>query len=492
MDVDYLRGALREDAQLVGVPEPDLYERVRERRQRSDRRRLGLVAAGLAALLVGVAIPLSLISLRAADESGQVANPGGAETPNPSGIPGILGLPTRGSLAGDPDFLEQVRQLPWAFPGLPAGADPAEFPDPPVETRHVVFAGDVALARLALVAGQPIAESNGPPFSPPGTRDPGDLQQTPAAWFGGPLGATADQMQPISYPRDVVANLPASLYDGATGTLVIVAAPGDVIEISARPEVNADGTVSRDFVQSTPGDGVAVTALDPSPYLGSTAIQYRVTRDGNQVAVGQNPVPISPAEEPVIPYIELIYLRGQVDAVPDGALDIEQRMAAEILGEFGLGPHEVELLVHYEGPVPGVGSALSGLTVLTATFPSGAVLTRAQWIQLPESDPAAGAYGGRCVDELSAAGIPASQRIVAMRCDVVGFRDPPDETSTLVVIAPASLADGYAVAVGTSGTVTLDLADGGISMAEFPEGAETVIIQATDGSVLAEVPIFTQ
>ncbi len=135
MDVDYLREALRQDAQLVGDPEPNLYEQVRTRRQKSDRRRLTAVAAGLAALLVGIGVTISLNELQRSVDSGQVANP--------SGIDGHLGLPTRGSLGGDRAFIEAVLQLPWD--------DAGGVPRP--ETRHVAFAADLYDQRWALVAG---------------------------------------------------------------------------------------------------------------------------------------------------------------------------------------------------------------------------------------------------------------------------------------------------------------------------------------------------
>ena len=78
MDVDYLREALRQDAQLAGDPEPNLYEQVR--RQKSDRRRLSAVASGLAALLVGIGVPISLNALQSSAESGQVVNSSGRRT----------------------------------------------------------------------------------------------------------------------------------------------------------------------------------------------------------------------------------------------------------------------------------------------------------------------------------------------------------------------------------------------------------------------------
>jgi len=52
MNVDYLRKARHEDAQLAGPAPADVYETVLTRRQKSDRRRLSMLAAGLAAVMV--------------------------------------------------------------------------------------------------------------------------------------------------------------------------------------------------------------------------------------------------------------------------------------------------------------------------------------------------------------------------------------------------------------------------------------------------------
>jgi hypothetical protein len=170
-------------------------------------------------------------------------------------------------------------------------------------------------------------------------------------------------------------------------------------------------------------------------------------------------------------------------------------MAAQILNEYGLGPDELQLRVHYVGPLPGSGEAPAGLTMLTATFPSGAVLVRAEWMQQIGSPqgPYSGATfgGGRCIDELSAAGLPAAERTLAIRCDVDSGREDPDTESTLVVLAPVGVTGAYAVADGDTDT-RFDLDSAGIGMVAFPPGAQSVVVHAADGTVLDEVLISMQ
>ena len=66
-----------------------------------------------------------------------------------------------------------------------------------------------------------------------------------AAWFGGPSRARPDQMSLQAPPAAMPADAPAALLDQRTGTLVVVAAPGDVVEVSERPGIAEDGSVYR-------------------------------------------------------------------------------------------------------------------------------------------------------------------------------------------------------------------------------------------------------
>ncbi|MGI8723008.1 MAG: hypothetical protein ACR2JG_12360 [Geodermatophilaceae bacterium] len=486
-----LRHALHVAADELGHPEAPVSVRAEGMlalRGRRRRRRAVALCAGLAVLLVTVAVPVGLSLLGSGGSDDRVVSP--PTIPDAD----IYGMPTRGSLAGDTAFVEAVRELPWAgalTEGVPAALDPP-LPDPPLETRNVVFAGDVTGARWALVAGQNTVQPTGEAADPDLQTDLGALSDIAGVWFVGPPGATPAQMLLATVPRGISADRPTSLYDAATGALVVVSAPGDVIEISPRPEVAADATVRRTFVDTNSTDGIAVLALDANPYNGPPAPVFRVSRSGMEV-LEQGPDGYGDPNQAPAPEIALTYLRppNSPFAVRGLPLD-EQRMAAEILSQYGLRQDQIAFQVHYLGPLPGTSGQLAGLTVLTAIFPSGAVLTRALWLQ--ELDSSLGYFGGGscAMDDLSAAGVPAAQRIIAMRCDVdAGAENLPDPASTLVVIAPPALAAGSATAQADSGAIRLDLVDGGVGMAPFPEGAETVVVRDGEGAVLEEVPILS-
>ncbi|MGI8721685.1 MAG: hypothetical protein ACR2JG_05600 [Geodermatophilaceae bacterium] len=106
-------------------------------------------------------------------------------------------------------------------------------------------------------------------------------------------------------------------------------------------------------------------------------------------------------------------------------------------------------------------------------------------------------HAGACTSTLSAEGSAAAQGVVAIRCDVLephGSNDDPaaiDSRSELVVLASAELAGSYAVATGASGPITLEIDEGGIGVADFPEGAQSVVVHAADDTVVQEVSIFT-
>lgn len=488
MDVDYVRQAFREDAELAGPPPSDSYERVLARRHKSDRRRLASLAAGLAALLVAVAVPFGLAVVGTQED--RVVGP--PSTP----VADIFGVPTRGSLADNVDFVEAVRQLSWALAGV---STVPPTPDAPVESRRVVFAGDVVGGRWALVVGANTAIPTGDAADPDLQTDAGELSDIAAVWFVGPPGAAPEEMRVATLPRGIATDLPASLYHGPSGALVVVAAPGDVIEISVRPDVAADATVTRDYTDAGARDGAAAMALPPNPFepAGLAAVQYRVTRAGLVIAEQRPDGDASGEPEGVLfTDLGLQYLRPPAEVGPGDPERQAENMALEILSEYGLGPDEVDLRVHYAGPLPGSGGGPAGLTVLTATFPSGAVLIRTDYLQQIGSPqgPYSGATfgGGSCVNQLSAAGVPAAERTLAMRCDVLSGRADPDTESTLVVLAPVGMAGAYAVADGDSGTTRFDLDSAGVGMVAFPPGAESVVVHSADGTVVDEVPIGTQ
>lgn len=484
MNIDVLREALREDALLAGPPPADPYESVLARRQHSDRRRLVSLATGLTVALIAVIIPVG-ISLVGPRDSQVAASP---EIPYAN----VFAGPTRGSLAAETGFVEGVRQLSWT---LPDGLEMPSGPDAPVETRKVVFAGDVAGGRWALVVGQNTAIPSGNAADPELQTDAGALSDIAAVWYVGPPGAAPEDMQLATLPRGVAADRPASLYDGATGALVVVAARGDSVEVSERPDVAADASVTRSYTDAETTDGVAVVALGPNSLAsaGMPAVQYRVTREGVVVAQ-QSPESSAAVQGSAQPALPLQYLRSPGEP-SRGPGDTAEFMAAQILNEYGLDPDEVELLVHYEGALPGSGAEPAELTVLTVTLPSGAVVIRADWTQQiseaqgPSEGPAF--QGGTCADELSAARVPAAQLTLALRCDVLSGTESPDSESTLVVLTPVGGTGSYAEATGDGASITVAFDSNGVAMVSFPSGAHTVGIRAADSTILDKVQILS-
>ncbi|CCH87659.1 protein of unknown function [Modestobacter italicus] len=158
---------------------------VRARRAGARRRLAGAAVAVLA--VVGVAVPLARW---APDPVPTTATPSATPvaarpTPPVPGVP-VLAGPTRGSLAGDPVFLDALRSVGW-------GAQEA----PPPADREVVFAADTPHGRVALVVGTVLEDFRG-------------------VWLTGPVGAAAADLVP-HLPVQLGRERPLALLLGGPG-----------------------------------------------------------------------------------------------------------------------------------------------------------------------------------------------------------------------------------------------------------------------------------
>ncbi|MBB3675390.1 hypothetical protein FHX36_001125 [Modestobacter versicolor] len=404
---------------------------------RRGRRRRRYRLVGAAAL---VAVLLALVPL--------LPQPG-----PPAPVTDVYAGSPRGSLAGDEEFLREMRAQSWSGTDLATTSPPA--------TRRVVFAGDVPGGRWALVVT-------------------GEGANRAAAWFSGPEGAQAGRLRLRSVALDPDPALPVSLADPSTGALVVVGAPGDTVAVSERPEVTADGSLARETTDVPAPDGVAVAALTPLPGAPQSAVRVEVERDGRRVDVAP-PVLLTPdgADRAVLP--EGTRLRpAPRPAVGDSAVAVR---LATVLGQLGQSPATAQVTTLWAGDLPGPNDQPTRLTVVALPQPSGAVVVTAPYGYAADLSGRSGSSW--CGTGVLPAGEPLDQRVVAVQCDLSDGRVTREISRFLVVLAPPTatsvqlldaggvllsahpMADGVAVvrSPGEVAMVTVTGADGGTAMA---------------------------
>ena len=389
-------------------------------------------------LIGGICVAVAVAAGSCLDGDASVPDPvpSADAAPGPRGNPiassGLLDRPTRGSLASDSAFVDAVRALPWGGGQQemrPDGSVPGGPPEPPPDQRTVVFAGDVPGGRWSVVVG-PIDFGAGPGQLPGIAGDP-DLA---AAVFTGPPDAAPEQMTIAGGVNLVPANWAPALLDPTTGTLLVVATPGDQVEVSERPEIAADGSGSREYRQVETTDGIAVVRL-PTRGQYNWASTFRVVRQGRPQSV-QLPWAVSEPDS-AVPDISIGFPRGEPSPTGRAAA---AWTAEQILAEVGLPSTEVQVAAQWVGTMPDSGPW--EVAVVTVTLPSGALVVAAQ-LRGPDhtGDPSMGSsMGGICGRAVLPAGPPASRRVYALPSDVVDVERGEPLGSNLVVVAPRNVS----------------------------------------------------
>jgi len=434
-----LRSDLRARQAQAPVPPTDLADRVR-RRHRSQRRAQALTAVAVAVVVAVFAGAASLVPALRPDRRSDTAD-------RPSQGAGILGWPTRGSLAGNTEWVDAVRGLDWHVPAEIA----AEVPDSPADTRHVAFAGDVPGGRVALVAGE-------------------DDGHVVAAWFAGPSGAEPDDMEVVDLPRsvgrtDALALVQAASPTAPTVLLVAVGPPGSSLDVTAPPGVDAAGGEVRARVDLPTEDGVAVYTLHGSWTLASE-VRSRVgagrpTIVMPTVAIAGDPDGTPPTGED-----------GQVSA--DFVID---QTVARLLAEYALTEEQARPTVLASGP-----GKISDVALLGLTFPSDAT---GVWLLTYEAGVGGWSSSlGRL--PYAPAGTPLEQRLVAV--PVSGFQ--------FAVHAPEGAVRAEVLTADGDELGSVDLVDGsyigevpGRAFAPSTDGAARVRALDSSGRTVAEGPI---
>ncbi|TQN40839.1 hypothetical protein FHU33_0190 [Blastococcus colisei] len=451
--------SLRTRADEIAPPRSDLAQRTRERYRAERRSRAAWAAGGLAALIVLVGVPVAS-SMTLGGGRAETAAPSTGSSPDP--LTSLARIPTRGSLAGDADWLEAVTQLSWEFtapePGLPPRTA-VTVHDPPLDTRVVAFAGDVPGARVALVLG---------------------LDSRPLkAWFIGPVGASPDQMVLAAPPGETTWRQPLALMDAPnpasdSATLVVVAWPGDEVTLLTGRTVDAAGktTENREPVPTTDGVGAITTPGRPGWPL---EVQLWVHQD----AGSYNPdlTVTDRALDRTSPLPDVADPRGLRGSVRDEDL----RAAVEALaGYYGMPAGDLDPTLLAGAPI--TGGSRSTVVLVGATFPSGAT-TAAQVIIWGSDDSPSGLASQVGLTEVAPAGTDLLDRVFAVPSSVPGailltVSGPAD-----AVLAEASSADGTLI-------MRLPLTEGaGTAAVTANPGDATVRFFDRDGSFLAETPL---
>ena len=399
------------------------------------RRRLRVAAGVVTAAVLLVLVPLL---------------PRGSAPPRPASV---YAGPTRGSLAGDADFLRGIRDSGWALAQEERGP------------RRVIFAGDVPGDRWALVA------AGGTPSRPATT-----------AWFTGPANAPADQMSLLSIRVAPDPAEPVSVIDPTTGSLVVVAAAGDRVRLSDRPEIGAGGSVTRHFRSMPTSSGVAAVSLAPIARATVTPVRLQVDRHGRRLDVPPPTVVGIPGTPPLV--VTPARLRPAPPRAPgDGA--VEPRLRA-VLGQLGEPVADTPVTTLWAGDLPGPNDQPARLTVLAIPQRSGAVVVTTPYGYAADLTGRAGSSW--CGTGVLAAGPPLEQRVVAVECDLSDLGVEREIVRFLVVVAPRTATSMQLL--DDTGAVLRErpLADG-VAVVRSPGDVAQVSVTTADGGTVTGIPL---
>jgi hypothetical protein len=293
------------------------------------------------------------------------------------------------------------------------------------------------------------------------------------AWFVGPPGAAPERMTLGSYPYGLAPGSVPALLDPRTGTMVVVAAPHDSVEVSQRVDIDAQGQESRTWTPVEMDDGIGVARLDPVDLPWTWSTVFRVLREGHQT-LSSSPDGLFVGFEPPDLDLGIEFPRAAAE---------EERLAAQwaamaVLGATGLSPDDVQMTAQALVALP--APALGSIVFVTITLPSGAVVVTAQWArEIPEGGPG----GTDCGTEVRPAGARPEDGVLAAVCELWDPVDGEALGTVLLVVAPPQV-DRIRLYRGDSAFLGEHaVPDDGVLVVPRPEGM-TDIEAVTSGGVL--------
>ncbi|WP_091557455.1 hypothetical protein [Klenkia taihuensis] len=329
-----------------------------------------------------------------------------AEPPATGAPPVPLG-PARGSLAGDTEFVADLRD------------QMAPAPD----RARLLYAGDAVGHRWALLVQ---VEDGG----------------TTATWFTGPTGSPAAAMSSQVTARSSASStvFSATVEDDRGAALLLVAAPGDEVEVSAGFDVAADGTAARTSRPVGTADGVSAVRLDRA---GGGGVVARVSRDGTPVTTDRPVLLQTSASWAGTP----LAARSGTDPVDPFAY----RVAVEqVTGPTGRRPQDLAVTVLGSGTFPAPGGTTAQAVTVAVVLPTGAVAT--------STVAGTGFAAQPCGTSTHPAGTDPATLVVVARCASYAG-DSSTFGATLVVAAPPGTP--VELNTGAGGALTVPALDAG-------------------------------
>jgi hypothetical protein len=338
----------------------------------------------------------------------------------------------------------------------------------------VLFAGDVPGGRWALLVGRPELVD---PSAAPSDQPLPVLDELLMAWFAGPPGAEPEQMELASYPYGLQPGYIPSLHDPRSGTLVVVAAPGDTVEVSPGVEVDTAGEDSRSWTTIETPDGVAVARLDPVDLPWTWAVSFRVHRDGREWVTSSPDGALLPPQQQTLS-LDLAYPAPPSE---EGRLAAGYAVLAA-LGPLGISLDAVDIAVHALAPVPAPpGGAIA---LVTVTLPSGAVVVSSQWAR---TGPDGLLGGADCGLEVRPAGPPPEDGLLAARCDLYDATTGAAAGAVLLVVAPPAVAVVRVYHADDTFLAEHAVPDGGVLLIPAPEATAEIEAVTESGVLLGRI-----
>jgi hypothetical protein len=295
-------------------------------------------------------------------------------------------------------------------------------------------------------------------------------------------------MRVYGEPRIVDADEPTAVLSptqpygrSARSHFIVVAAPGDQVELSPNRLIAPDGHLFRIFDRHRTVDGVVASDAGQVDASVDLALRWRVVRGGTEFSAL---LETEPRADFVPPAVDLARLRP---APPPAPGDAAVASAIDtLISHLGVWAHVLDLAVLWAGDLPTPPAGNARVTVLASQYEDWGVYLAGTLGR----DSGGGVSADTCGSEIRPAGTPLDEMVVVLRCGSDG--DPADAaTDSLVVVAPRGATTARALDGRGELIASYPLVDG-VAVVPVPPGLASVAVIGGDGETVDERAPMTE